>query len=133
VRRRPHAEQPGAGGDPPRLLRSGAPAADLLRSYARRTTPGDRGGVAAWYRLRARVEAAPEGGLAAALGRWRRTWSLTGALTVALGILVLVKLVPPPHGRAAAAMGGGGTEGACGIEGAGGMRGSPGIDRSPGV
>jgi hypothetical protein len=117
--------------DPARLLRSAARSTDLLRSYARHTTPGDSDGVAAWYRLRARLDATPVAGLSATLRRWPRAWSLTRALTVALGLFVLVKLVPPARARRASALGFGGAEGASGIEGAGGMEGSAAVGRSP--
>ena len=72
--------------EPRRLLRSGAPSADLLRLYAKRTTPGDRDGVAAWYRLRLRLEsdvdAAPASRLR--LWRWKNAGSWCRVLTFAL-------------------------------------------------
>jgi len=118
--------------DPTRLLRSGTHAADLLRTYARRTAPGDRGAAADWHRLQERLqdrlEPSADGAPAPLLPRWRRACSPSRLFALALGVFVLVKLAPPPRGLdgAALVMSDGGFAGGGGVDGAGGMDGTGG-------
>jgi hypothetical protein len=114
--------------DPPRLLRSAGRPAVLLRGYARRTTPGERGAVAAWYRLRPRLEARASDAPGSALRRLARACSPSRVLTLALCLFALVKLVPlvPVLDTATPAISQGGAAGWRGIDGAGGMEGAGG-------
>jgi hypothetical protein len=63
-----------------------------------RTRPGVQDGVAAWYRLRPRLDAVTETAwtwpAARPTGRWTRACLLSSVFTVALGLFALVKLVP---------------------------------------
>jgi hypothetical protein len=120
--------------DPPRLVRSGTRAADVLSGYARRTRPAARGAAAAWYRLRRRLdddtEAARPPALALTFGRLRRLCSPARVVTLALGVAVLAKLVPlapvPDAAFRAPAIGEDGVAGWRGGDGAGGMEGAGG-------
>jgi hypothetical protein len=114
--------------DPVRLLRSGTRAADCLRAYAARTTAGDRSGAAAWHRLQERLEASAHAAPAPLLSRRRWAWSPSRLFALALGLFVLLKLVPSPRGLddAALVISDGGFAGGGGVEGAGGMEGTGG-------
>jgi hypothetical protein len=114
--------------DPTRLGR-GSPAAAALKAYASWTRPGERAGIAAWYRLARELDAAAPGP-----ARWPRTWVLSAALTASLAIFLLARAAPtspmspapldrPGLGGAsgeADSHGAGGTRGASGARGAGG-------------
>jgi hypothetical protein len=111
---------------------STARAADLLRAYARRTTPGDRGGAAAWHgvqeRLQDRLEPSAPAAPAPLVPRWRWACSPSRLFALALGLFVLLKVVPPTRGLdgAALVMSDGGFAGGGGVDGAGGMDGTGG-------
>jgi hypothetical protein len=110
--------------EPARLSRGPAPAAAALKAYAAWTRPGERAGVAAWYRLARELD-----GPAPARGRWPRTLVLSAALTATFAI-VLARAAsispapsehPGPGGVSGeAGSGAGGTRGASGAHGAGG-------------
>jgi hypothetical protein len=122
--------------DPPRLVRSGTRAADVLSGYARRTRPAERGAPAAWHRLRRRLDdgtdaaSAPARALALAFGRLRQLCSPARVVTLALGVAVLAKLVPlapvPDAAFRTPAIGEDGVAGWRGGDGAGGMEGAGG-------
>ena len=145
MRRAPPVTPPAApsarDADPPRLLRGqDAGLTDLMRAYARRTRPGERGTVTAWYRLRplldpgSRAAGAPE-----LRSRWIGARLLSGALTTALILLVAVAArparraataatpvaTPATEGEARRTVGPGGASG-WGQLGAGGAEGSTG-------
>jgi hypothetical protein len=110
--------------DPPRLSRGPAPAAAALKAYAAWTRPGERAGVAAWYRLARELD-----GPSPARTRWPRTLVLSAALTATFAIVVLARAAPmsapsahpgPGGVSGEAGSGAGGTRGASGAHGAGG-------------
>jgi hypothetical protein len=118
--------------DPIRLARGGdAGASDLLRGYARRTRPGERESVAAWYRLRPRLDGETADGGGAPARRWRWRWLgmrlLSGALTAALILLAAIG-TRPAAGAPPRTVGPGGASG-WGELGAGGAEGSSGGGR----
>jgi hypothetical protein len=126
--------------DPPRLVRSGTRAAEVLGGYAQRTAPGERGTAAAWYRLRRRLDGGPDAGsatapvpapaLAFALARLRRLCSPARVFTLVLGLAVLARLIPltrvPDTAFRAPLIGEDGVAGWRGGGGAGGMEGAGG-------
>jgi hypothetical protein len=117
-----------SAGDPQPLVRAGGRPADLLRGYARCTTPGERGATAAWYRLRAGLEVGAPDAPAPAPPRLARAFSPSRVLAMAVCLFALVKLIPlvPSLSTAAPAISQGGAAGWRAIEGAGGMEGAGG-------
>ena len=82
--------------DPPRLQSAKNSSARLLKLYARRTLPGDRDGLASWYRLRARLTPSVQVHVTRGPRPAGRPWLVAGVLTAALGLVVLAHGAPLP-------------------------------------
>jgi hypothetical protein len=124
-----------AAADPSPLVREKSAAAALLKTYAAWTRPGERSGVAAWYRLADQLDPATR---AVPSARFPRSWLLSAALTATFGIFLLARSTGLPQAPAdsdnrGGSAGQGGTADEARLTGAGGSRGASGAHGAGGT